>query len=94
MKKYNLIITALILTTLFLLTARVVISNRMSTSGFALGEVNKEISFYKTQNAILSEHYLASSSFTNLASVAAKLGFVEGKSNFVLTNSLPLAVKR
>lgn len=94
MKKYNLIITALILITLFLLGTRVVVLNRMSTSGFVLGEVNKEISFYKTQNAILSEHYLASSSLTSLASAAAKLGFIEGKSNFVLTSPLPLAVKR
>lgn len=94
MKKYNLIITVLILTTLFLFGARVIILNRMSTSGFAMSKINKESSFYKTQNAILSEYYLVGSSLTNLASAAAKLGFVEGKSNFVLTNLLPLAVKR
>lgn len=91
MKKYNLILTILILIMLSLAVVRAVISNTMSTEGLVLSKVNEEINSYKLQNEILDERFLLSSSFTYLATEAARLGFIDNKSNFVLTNPLPLA---
>ena len=91
MKKYNLILGILICITLILSVGRVVVSNRISTSGLILDGINDKINFYKTQNDILSEKLLSLSSFSNLSTTAAKLGFVDGKNSFVLTSPLPLA---
>lgn len=88
MKKYNLILTILILITLSLAVTRVVVSNTMTTSGLALSRINEQVNFYKTQNEVLEERFLLFSSLTFLATEAAKLGFADSKSNFVLTSPL------
>ena len=67
--------------------------NRLSTSGVFVGKVEEEISFYKTQNAILSEELLTSSSLTNISAKAEEAGFTNESSSLVLKTSLPLAVK-
>ena len=95
MKKPALVITVLIGLIVVLSVARVVASNRLSISGVFVAELEEKISFYKTQNAILSEELLTSSSLTNIVAKAEELGFTnKDQSLLVLKTSRPLAVKR
>ncbi|OGH33952.1 MAG: hypothetical protein A3J69_01900 [Candidatus Levybacteria bacterium RIFCSPHIGHO2_02_FULL_42_12] len=73
---------------------QVVISNWLSTTGITLGAIEDELKQYKEKNALLEERFLHASSLTSIASTAAELGFVEKKSRIVLTDSVPLALKR
>ena len=91
MKKYNLILTILILTILTLVATRVVLENSMSTSGIALSKLNSQIQLFRLENEILEESYFSKTSLTYLATEAAKLGFTYNKNNLVLTSPLPLA---
>ena len=95
MKKPALIITFLIVLIIVLSVINAVVHNRLSTSGVFVGELEEQISFYKTQNAILSEEFLTSSSLTNIADRASGLGFTnKNQPLLVLKTSKPLAVKR
>ena len=95
MKKPALIITFLIVLIIVLSVINAVVHNRLSTSGVFVGELEEQISFYKTQNAILSEEFLTSSSLTNIADRALELGFTnKNQPLLVLKTSKPLAVKR
>ena len=95
MKKPALIITFLIVLIIVLSVINAVVHNRLSTSGVFVGELEEQISFYKTQNAILSEEFLTSSSLTNIADRASELGFTnKNQPLLVLKTSKPLAVKR
>lgn len=94
MKKPYFIIIFLIGLIITLSVIKVIVYNRLSTSGVFVGKVEEEINFYKTQNAILSEDLLILSSLTNIASHATELGFVkENSSLVVLKTSRPLAIK-
>ncbi len=95
MKRPTLIIIVLIGLIVALSVVKAIVYNRLSTSGVFVGEVEERISFYKTQNAILSEELLTSSSLTNIVAKAEELGFSNsGSSLLVLRTSTPLAVKR
>lgn len=94
MKRPALLITISIFTILILSIAKTVVSNRLSTTGIALEKTESELNSYKTQNLVLREKLLAMSSLTNIASKAALLGFVENKSQVILTKPLPLAIKQ
>lgn len=94
MKRPALLITFSILIIFILSIAKTVVSNRLSTTGIALEKTESELNSYKTQNLVLREKLLAMSSLTNIASKAALLGFVENKSQVILTKPLPLAIKQ
>ena len=95
MKKPALIITILVGLVVVLSIARVVVYNRLSTSGVLVGELEEQISFYKTQNAILAQEVLTSSSLTSIVTRAKELGFSnKDQSLLVIKTSRPLAVKR
>ncbi len=95
MKKPSLIIIFLLGLIVVLSVVKVIVYNRLATSGAFVGEVEEQISFYKTQNAILSEELLASSSLTSIITKASELGFTnEDQSLLVLKRSRPLAVKQ
>ena len=94
MKRQTFIITFAIFIIIFLSVAQATVSNRLSTAGIGLKEIEDKIRFYKEQNGILSERILAASSLANIASRAARLGFVEDKSQIVLKTSLPFALKQ
>lgn len=73
---------------------KAILYNRLSTSGTFVGEAEDEISFYKTQNALLTEKLLTLSSLTNIVKKAKEQGFVsEDKSFIVLKTSKSLAVR-
>lgn len=95
MKKPALIIVFLLGIIITLSIVKAILYNRLSTSGVFVGKVEDEIGYYKTQNSILSEELLTSSSLMNIAAKASELGFTDkGSSLLVLKTSRPLAVKR
>lgn len=88
MKTHKITITsALFLVIVFLSVAQAFVSNRLSTSGIVLGEIEEEILLYKTENVALAEKFFMVTSLNNIASRAAVLGFVQEKSPLVLTKS-------
>lgn len=91
MKKPVLVLGILILTILVLFGVRAAVSNRISTSGVVLGDVQEQIAEYKTQNAIIKEKILAESSLTHVSSLASKKGFVESKTTFAVSGGTSLA---
>jgi len=93
MKRQTFIITIAIFTIICLSVAQVVVSNRLSTAGIQVGENEDQIRYYKTQNSMLLEKIFLASSLGSIASRAARLGFIEDKSQLVLKTFLPLAVK-
>lgn len=91
MKKPAFVIISLLGIVIVFSVVKVIIHNRLSTSGVFVSKVEKEIDFYKTQNAILSEKLLTQSSLTNISEKAEKLGFVKENSLMVIKTSRPLA---
>lgn len=91
MKKPALIITSLLILIVVLSLVRTIVSNSLSISGITLGEMEEELAQIKTQNLVISEKYLLKAALTNVASEASQLGFVESKTNLVLSGKLPLA---
>ncbi|HZJ18674.1 MAG TPA: hypothetical protein VFD45_03595 [Patescibacteria group bacterium] len=94
MKKPITLIILLLLIVLVLSVVRTVVSNGMSTSGSMLSRVSEELDYYKTENASLKEMVYLKASLTNISSEAAKLGFVDQKTSFAISSSLPIAVKQ
>jgi hypothetical protein len=94
MKKPMLTIGFLITITLLLSVVKIFASNRISTSGAVLGGIQDKIIFYRNDNLILSEKLYTYSSLTNLYGNAKTLGFVEGKTSYVIANPLPIALKQ
>ncbi|MEK9207925.1 MAG: hypothetical protein AAB922_05550 [Patescibacteria group bacterium] len=91
MKKPVLILVILIIIIISLFGVRTVVSNRISTSGVALGVTEDEIKTYKTENALLREKIFGFASFTHVSSIAAEMGFVESKSALAISRSMPIA---
>ncbi|MCL6096478.1 MAG: hypothetical protein M1444_02220 [Patescibacteria group bacterium] len=94
MKKPALTIGFLLVAILALSVVKTFVSNRISISGPALSEVEDRINAKKIENTLLSEKLYLLSSLTNISTEADRLGFVESKSNFVLTNPMPIALKQ
>lgn len=94
MKKPVFVIGFLIIVILGLSVVKAFVSNRISTSGSALGAIEERINFYKIENTMLNEKLYSLSSLTSLLSQANSLGFVQEKSKFVLTNPIPIAIKQ
>jgi hypothetical protein len=93
MKRYYIVIISLLGLVITLSVAKAVLYNALSTSGIYVGKVENEISYYKTQNVILSEKLLAASSLNNIAEKAKELGFTVENNLMILKTSNPLAVK-
>ncbi len=93
MKKPSCLLFLVIFTIVSLSVVKVIIANGFSTAGLDLEKMNKELREYKRQNSLLHEELLVRSSFLNVASKAAQLGFVEEKSRMFLSLPLPIAVK-
>jgi hypothetical protein len=94
MRKYTKILGVLIILTIMLSLLKSFASDRLSTSGMTLSETQSQVNFYKKENSLLYDKILSASSLTNISSEAAQIGFVEGKQNLVLGNSLPIAIKQ
>lgn len=94
MKKPALIITSLFILILALSVIKIFVSNRIATSGVVLGKVQEDLSKYKLENYTLSEKLYTLSSLTNIASKAYDLGYTDSKTDFVLNNQVPVAIKQ
>ncbi len=94
MKKSYIIIIFLLGLIVTLSMAKAVLHNMLSTSGIFVSKVEKEMNFYKTQNAILSEELLTASSLTNITQKAQESGFTAENTLMALKTSRPLAVRR
>lgn len=94
MKKSYKIILLLLSIVAVLSVAKVILHNAFSTSGIFISKIEQEIKDYKTQNAIMSEELLATSSLTNLAQKAKQEGFVDSDSLMVIKSSKPLAINQ
>jgi hypothetical protein len=94
MKKPALIITTLVLIIVVLSIVKIFVSNRIATSGVVLGRVQEQLLSYKLENTILSEKLYTLSSLTNIASKAYDLGYTDSKTDFVLSNQVPVAIKQ
>jgi cell division protein FtsL len=93
MKKPILFIILIIGIIVSLSIIQVSVSNSLATTGIELGKLEEQITAYRKENKLLTEQYLTLSSFQNIASQAADMGFVEAKSQIVLTNPVPIAAK-
>ncbi|MBU2632105.1 hypothetical protein KKG52_00135 [Patescibacteria group bacterium] len=91
MKRSTLIIVFLLLITVGLLISKSMVSNNYSTSGPELAKMDTQVKEYKTENILLKEKLLKLSSLNQISSEAGKIGFVERKSYFSLSKSVPLA---
>ena len=91
MRKPALILSILIFVIIVLSVVRITVANRISTSGIALQNMEDQVSALRKENLILQEKLLALSSFTQIASKAAEMGFVPKTQNFVITTSVPVA---
>lgn len=90
----SMIIIFLVVLVMTLSVVRTVLFNKLSTAGIAMSEIEEDIHLYKLENAMLSEKLFLESSLNSIASKAAALGYVEEKSQLVLSKSLPLAVRQ
>lgn len=77
MKKPTFVSIVLALTIALLSVVHVVVSNSVATTGVTLSLLERELSRVKRENALLSEKVLVASSFTNISSRAASLGFAQ-----------------
>ncbi|MEK7160265.1 MAG: hypothetical protein AAB702_02185 [Patescibacteria group bacterium] len=94
MKKPVLIIATLVFVILTLSVVRIFISNNISTSGVVLGKVGEELDKYKLENSITAEKLYTMASLTSVSQKAYTLGFVDSKSDFVLNQKVPVAIKQ
>lgn len=94
MKKSGIIILFIASAIILLAIVQTVLSNMLSTSGVLMSKIEREIQAYKTENAGIREKLFLQASLNNIAAKAKGLGFVEGKSQLVLTTSVSLAVRQ
>lgn len=93
MKKCYILVIFLLGAAVVLSIGKAILYNALSTSGIFVSKVEQEISYYKTQNAILSEEFLTASSLTNVAEKALASGFTNESTLMILKTSRSLAVK-
>ncbi len=91
MKRPTLILFALFFTTVALVIARSVISNAISPNGTLLSEIESQKNALMKENKVLRERLFAKTSLSAISTEAARLGFVEKKDSFKLTEPPPIA---
>jgi cell division protein FtsL len=94
MKKPFLLIIFFIVTIIGLSVVQVAISNRLSTTGIELENLQSQMAKYKKENTLLEEKVLEASALVNVSQKAKSLGFVDVKSQIYLSNPLPLALNQ
>ena len=94
MKKPVIIIVTLVFVILTLSVIRIFISNNISTSGVVLGKVVEEYDKYRLENSIIAEKFYTMASLTDVSQKAYDLGYVDSKSDFVLNQKVPVAIKQ
>ena len=94
MKKPLILIIFFITVITGLVVVQVAVSNKISTAGIELENLQAQTFKIKKENTILEDKVLEASSIINLSNKAKELGFVSVKSNIYISNPLPLALKQ
>ncbi len=92
MKKPLLLLIFFVSIVLGLSIIQVAVSNKLSTTGIELENLQSQITKYKKENTTLEEKVLEASALINVSKKAKALGLVETKSQIYLSNPLPLAL--
>ncbi len=90
----NKLIKIAVILIVILTIVQVIVSNSLSTTGVRLGKMQDEIARLKNQNQVLKEKLLSESSLTALSVEATKLGYIPSKSQVVISQTLPIALKQ
>lgn len=69
-------------------------SNELSTKGIELNTIQKKIDILKRENTLMKEQIYDVSSYKNIASSAATLGFEPEKSPIFVDAPLPIAIRQ
>jgi hypothetical protein len=91
MKRQKIVILGLTLVIFLLTVVRVVVANGISTNGVVLANISQRNETIARENMLLKEKLYRLSSLSNIASEAAKLGFVSNTEYISLNSPLPLA---
>lgn len=94
MKKPQLILTFLFIITVALSITRIFVSNTIATSGVVLQDVTQARDSLRLENSLLSQRLYEDSSLTNISEKATKIGYTDKKTDFVLSTSVPVAIKQ
>lgn len=70
------------------------VSNGLTTEGIKLSNIQDQIDATKKENMLLAERVYTDSSYSHIASQAARIGFVEAKSSIFISDPGPLALKQ
>ncbi|HSW87649.1 MAG TPA: hypothetical protein VLG12_00630 [Candidatus Saccharimonadales bacterium] len=70
------------------------VSNSLTTEGLKLSKIQEQIDETKKENLLLAERVYSASSYTQIASQAARIGFVQAKQPIFLSDNGPLALKQ
>lgn len=94
MKRPIIFLSLLMSVIVVLSLVRIGLSNFLATDGIALSNMQTQISSLEKENMVLEQQLYEDQSLTHIASVAASEGFVEEKSQIVLSNTTPLAIRQ
>jgi len=93
MKKSALLILVLVIVVVILSIVKTFVSNSIATSGVMLGDTEEQLAKLETENAILSQKVYEEASLTNIEKKASTMGYVDGKTSYVISSKLPIAAK-
>ena len=89
---YLIIFIAIVIVGLTL--AQISVGNQISTTGTELSKLQKQVTDYERENAILQEEILNTSSYTNISEKADELGYAPNTTVINLNVAPPLAMKQ
>jgi len=79
MKKLGFIVSSLMLVAILSAVAQISVSTLFATNGITYSNLALQAESLEKENIILRQHVYMTASLTNIASVAATLGYVEPK---------------
>ena len=95
MKKINLVVLLLIITTLVLQGINIYLSNKIAANSINVSKMQENIDALNEKNQILEAKILDSTSLDHIASRAAQLGFASDNKNYIsLYSPLEVAITR
>lgn len=94
MKKYGFIIVVLSIVAIVLQIVQLSVANSVAADSLNAGELTSKIQELEEENSMLSSKIFEYTSFEDVASRAAVLGFTESKSHISLYEDLPIAMIR
>lgn len=95
MKKINLVVLLLIITTFVLQGINIYLSNKIAANSINVSKMQENIDALNEKNQILEAKILESTSLDHIASRAAQLGFASDNKNYIsLYTPLEVAITR